>query len=46
MEWRRRRMVNAAAVTTRANRHAQQQLARDLEVEVWKHSSHSGQGHI
>ena len=33
MEWRLRRVVPAAAVTTHANLHAQQQLARDLEVE-------------
>ena len=33
MEWRRRRVVPAAAVTTHAQPHAQQQLARDLEVE-------------
>ena len=33
MEWRLRRMVPAAAVTTHAKPHAQQQLARDLEVE-------------
>ena len=33
MEWRLRRVVPAAAVTTRAKPHAQQQLARDLEVE-------------
>ena len=33
MEWRRRRVVPAAAVTTHAKPHAQQQLARDLEVE-------------
>ena len=37
MEWGLRRVVPAvvpaAAVTTRAKPHAQQQLARDLEVE-------------
>ena len=33
MEWRLRRMVPATAVTTQANPHAQQQLARDIEVE-------------
>ena len=33
MEWRFRRVVPAATVTTRAKPHAQQQLARDLEVE-------------
>ena len=33
MEWRLRRLVPAAAVTTHAKPHAQQQLARDLEVE-------------
>ena len=33
MEWRLRRVVLAAAVTTHAKPHAQQQLARDLEVE-------------
>ena len=33
MEWRFRRLVPAAAVTTHAKLHAQQQLARDLEVE-------------
>ena len=33
MEWRLRRVVPAAAVTTHAKQHAQQQLARDLEVE-------------
>ena len=33
MEWRLRRVVPAAAVTTHATPHAQQQLARDLEVE-------------
>ena len=30
MEWRLRRVVPAAAVTTHAKLHAQQQLARDL----------------
>ena len=35
MEWRFRRVVPAAAaVTTHAKPHAQQQLARDLEVEL------------
>ena len=33
MEWRLRRVVPAAAVTTHAKPQAQQQLARDLEVE-------------
>ena len=33
MEWRLRRVVLAAAVTTHAKPHAQKQLARDLEVE-------------
>ena len=33
MEWRLRRVLPAAAVTTHAKRHAQQQLARDLEVD-------------
>ena len=33
MERRLRRVVPAAAVTTHATPHAQQQLARDLEVE-------------
>ena len=33
MEWGLRRVVPAAAVTTHAERHAQQQVARDLEVE-------------
>ena len=33
MEWRLRRVVPAAAVTTHAKPHAQQQLTRDLEVE-------------
>ena len=33
MEWRLRRVVPAPAVTTHAKPHAQQQLARDLEVE-------------
>ena len=33
MEWRIRRLVPAAAVTTHAKPHAQQQLAHDLEVE-------------
>ena len=33
MEWRPRRVVPAAAVTTHAKPHVQQQLARDLEVE-------------
>ena len=32
MEWRLRRVVPAATVTTHAKPHAQQQLARDLEV--------------
>ena len=33
MEWRLRRVVPTAVVTTHAKPHAQQQLARDLEVE-------------
>ena len=33
MEWRLRRVVPAAAVTTHAKTHARQQLTRDLEVE-------------
>ena len=33
IEWRLRRVVPAAAFTTHANPYAQQQLARDLEVE-------------
>ena len=33
MEWRLRRVLPAAAVTTHAKPHAQQQLARDLQVE-------------
>ena len=33
MEWGLRRVVPAAAVTTHAKPHAQQQLARDLEVD-------------
>ena len=33
MEWSLRRVVPAAAVTTHAKPHAQQQLPRDLEVE-------------
>ena len=33
MEWVLRRVVPAAAVTTHAKPHAQQQLARDLEVD-------------
>ena len=33
MEWRLRRVVPAAAGTTHAKPHAQQELARDLEVE-------------
>ena len=33
MEWRLRRVVLAAAVTTHAKPYAQQQLAHDLEVE-------------
>ena len=33
MEWRLPRVVPVAAVTTDAKPHAQQQLARDLEVE-------------
>ena len=32
-EWRLRRVVPAAAVTTHTKPHAQQQLARDAEVE-------------
>ena len=34
MEWRLRRVVPAAVVMTQANPHAQQQLVRDLEVEL------------
>ena len=33
MEWGLRRVVPAGAVTTHAKPHAQQQLARDLEVD-------------
>ena len=33
MEWRLRRVVPAAAVTTHVKTHAQQQLARDRGVE-------------
>ena len=33
MEWRLRRVVPAATVTTHAKRYAQQQLTRDLEVD-------------
>ena len=33
IEWRLRRVVSAAAVRTHAKLHAQQQLARDLEVD-------------
>ena len=33
MKWRLRRVVPATAVTTHAKPNAQQQLARDLEVE-------------
>ena len=33
MEWRLHRVVPAAAVTTHAKPHAQQQIARDLEVD-------------
>ena len=33
MEWGLRRVVPAAAVTTHGKPHAQQELARDLEVE-------------
>ena len=33
MEWRLRRVVPAAAVTTHAKPHAPQQLARDREME-------------
>ena len=33
MEWRLRRVVPAATLTTHAKPHAQQQLSRDLEVE-------------
>ena len=33
MEWRLRRVVPAATVTTHAKPHAQHQLARDLQVE-------------
>ena len=34
MEWRLRRVVPAAAVTTHDKPHAQQQLARDLLIKV------------
>ena len=34
MEWRLRRVVPAGAVTTHAKPDEQQQLARDLEVEL------------
>ena len=34
MKWRLRRVVSAAAVTTHAKPHAQQQLARALLIEV------------
>ena len=34
MEWRLRRVVPAAAVTTHAKLHAQEQAARDLEAEL------------
>ena len=34
MEWRLRRLVPAGAVTTHSKPHAQQQLARDEEVEL------------
>ena len=34
MEWRLRRVVPAAAATTHAKRHAQQQLGRDLDVSM------------
>ena len=34
MYWGLRRAVSAAAVTTHAKPHAQQQLARDLLIEV------------
>ena len=33
MQWRLRRVVPAAAVTTHAKPHARQELARDLEAE-------------
>ena len=33
MEWRLPRVVPAATVTTHAKPHAQQQLARDVQVE-------------
>ena len=33
MEWRLRHVVPAEAVTTHAKPHAQQKLARDLEME-------------
>ena len=33
-EWRLRRVVPAAAVKTHAKPHAEEQLARDLEVEL------------
>ena len=44
MEWHLRRVVPAAAVTTHAKPHAQQQLARDLEVELRKPFLLGGQG--
>ena len=44
MVWRLRRMVPPRAVTTHAKTHAQQQLARDLEVERQKPFLHSRQG--
>ena len=34
VEWRLRRVVPAAAVTTHAKLHAQEQPARDLEAEL------------
>ena len=37
MEWGARRVVPAAAVTTHAKPHAQQQLARDLEAVSYTH---------
>ena len=43
MEWRLRRVVPAATVTTHPEPHAQLQHARDLEVELLKLFSHSGQ---
>ena len=46
MEWRLRRVVPAAAVTSHAKPHAQQQLARDLEVERAAMGQHSRPQHF